>query len=253
MAEHHLFSGERVLVTGSTRGIGRATAELFLAKGADVIVHGRRQGDVDHVVAQLGMGDRLKGYAADLARRSDTQHLAEAAGEIDILVNCAGIYAEKSIADTDEAFFDNMIEINLTAGFLLVRALLPVLRARHGVIVNVSSDAGLVGYGGSSAYAASKGAIIGLTKALAVELAPDIRALCVCPGPVATDMMENALQATSDPEAARRQWANFPMLGRVAEPREIAEAIVFAASPRAGFATGSIITVDGGTTAGKRV
>lgn len=253
MAEHHLFSGKRVLVTGSTRGIGRVTAELFLAKGADVILHGRRQGDVDHAVGQLGMGGRLEGYAADLAHRSETQHLADDAGEIDILVNCAGIYIEKSIADTDEAFFDETIEINLTAGFLLARALLPALRARHGVIVNVSSDAGLVGYGGSSAYAASKGAVIGLTKALAVELAPDIRALCICPGPVATDMMENALQATSDPEAARRQWASFPMLGRVAEPREIAEAIVFAASPQASFATGCIITVDGGTTAGKRV
>lgn len=243
------FSGKRVLVTGSTRGIGRATAELFLAKGADVILHGRRQSDVDRVAAQLG----IKGYAADLARRSETKHLAEAVGEIDILVNCAGIYVEKMIADTDEAFFDSMIEINLTAAFLLVRALLPVLRTRHGVIVNVSSDAGLVGYSGSSAYAASKGAVIGLTKALAVELAPEIRALCICPGPVATDMMENALQATSDPEAARRQWANFPMLGRVAEPREIAETIVFAASPQASFATGCIITVDGGTTAGKRV
>jgi NAD(P)-dependent dehydrogenase (short-subunit alcohol dehydrogenase family) len=253
MAEPHQFSGKRVLVTGSTRGIGRATAELFLAKGADVILHGRRQDDVGHMVRQLGMGGRLTGYAADLARRSETQRLAEAAGEIDILVNCAGIYIEKSIADTDEAFFDQTIEINLTAGFLLARALLPGLRARHGIIVNVSSDAGLVGYGGNSAYAASKGAVIGLTKALAVELAPDIRALCICPGPVATDMMENALQATSDPEAARRQWANFPMLGRVAEPREIAEAIVFAASPQASFATGCIITVDGGTTAGKRV
>ena len=89
--------------------------------------------------------------------------------------------------------------------------------------------------------------------ALAVELAPDVRALCICPGPVATDMMEDAVRATSDPEAARRQWANFPLLSRVARPTEIAEAIVFAASPAASFATGSIIAIDGGTTAGKRV
>jgi 2-keto-3-deoxy-L-fuconate dehydrogenase len=86
-----------------------------------------------------------------------------------------------------------------------------------------------------------------------VELAPDVRALCICPGPVATDMMEDAVRAAPDPEAARRQWASFPLLGRVAEPREIAEAIVFAASPAASFATGSILIVDGGTTAGKRV
>jgi meso-butanediol dehydrogenase/(S,S)-butanediol dehydrogenase/diacetyl reductase len=119
--------------------------------------------------------------------------------------------------------------------------------------VNVSSDSGLLGYGGSAVYSASKGAVIGLTKALAVELAPHVRALCICPGPVATDMMANAVEAAPDPEAARRHWANYPMLGRVAEPREIAEAIVFAASPAASFATGSVITIDGGATAGKRV
>ncbi|WP_119274635.1 SDR family NAD(P)-dependent oxidoreductase [Taklimakanibacter deserti] len=248
-----LLSGKRVLVTGSTRGIGRATAELFLAKGAEVIVHGRSRGDVDRTIDELGHRDRITGHAADLARRGETKRLAEEAGAIDILVNCAGIYIEKSIINSDEAFFDRTIEINLTAGFLLSRSLLPSLRQRRGVIVNVSSDAGLLGYGGSSVYAASKGAVIGLTKALAVELAPDVRALCICPGPVATDMMENAVKATSDPEAARRQWASFPLLGRVARPSEIAEAIVFAASPAASFATGSIITIDGGTTAGKRV
>ncbi|MGE3873732.1 MAG: SDR family NAD(P)-dependent oxidoreductase [Parvibaculaceae bacterium] len=248
-----LFAGKRVLVTGSTRGIGRATAELFLAKGADIILHGRHRSDIDATALLLGDKDRITGHPADLSRRSETRRLAAEAGEIDILVNCAGIYAEKSIADSDEAFFDRTLEINLTAGFLLARSLLPALRKRRGVVVNVGSDAGLLGYGGGSAYAASKGAVIGLTKALAVELAPDVRSLCICPGPVATDMMENAVKATSDPDAARRQWANFPLLGRVAEPREIAEAIVFAASSAASFATGSIIAIDGGATAGKRV
>jgi meso-butanediol dehydrogenase/(S,S)-butanediol dehydrogenase/diacetyl reductase len=249
----HLFSGKRVLVTGSTRGIGRATAGLFTANGAEVIIHGRGEADVERTVRQLSDGGRVRGVAADLARRKETRRLAATVGDIDILVNCAGIYVEKSIADSDEAFFDRTIEINLTAGFLLARLLLPALRERHGVIVNVGSDAGLVGYGGSSVYGASKGAVIGLTKALAVELAPDVRALCICPGPVATDMMEDAVNATPDPEATRRQWANFPLLARVAQPHEIAETIVFAASPAASFATGSIIAIDGGTTAGKRV
>lgn len=254
MTDHDLFAGKRVLVTGSTRGIGRATAELFQEKGADVILHGRHDGDVARAIAQMNArGKRVQGFAADLSRRAETGELADKAGDIDILVNCAGIYIEKSIKDTDEALFDRTIEINLTAGFLLIRALLPALRKAKGVIVNVSSDAGIMGYGGSTAYAASKGAVIGLTKALAVELAPDIRALCICPGPVATDMMDSAVNATPDPAASRRQWANFPLLGRVAEPREIAEAIVFAASPSASFATGSIIAIDGGTTAGKRV
>ena len=240
-----IFTGKRVLVTGSTRGIGRATAELFREKGADIILHGRS--------AAEEIGGHTEFVAADLSQRGEVMKLAEAAGQVDILVNCAGIYIEKSIAETDEAIFDRTIEINLTAAFLLSRALLPKLRRSKGVIVNVSSDSGIVGYPGGSAYSAAKGALIGLTKALAVELAPDIRALCICPGPVATDMMENAVKAAADPDAARRQWASFPMLGRVAEPREIAEAICFAASPAASYATGSIIVIDGGTTAGKRV
>jgi NAD(P)-dependent dehydrogenase (short-subunit alcohol dehydrogenase family) len=245
-----IFTGKRILVTGSTRGIGRATAELFREKGADVILHGRSATEVAHLAR---IGGHAEGIAADLSRRGEVMKLAEAAGQVDILVNCAGIYIEKSIAETDEAIFDRTIEINLTAAFLLTRALLPKLRRSKGVIVNVSSDSGIVGYAGGSAYSAAKGALIGLTKALAVELAPDIRALCICPGPVATDMMENAVQSAPDPDAARRQWASFPMLGRVAEPREIAEAICFAASPAASYATGSIIVIDGGTTAGKRV
>lgn len=245
-----IFTGKRVLVTGSTRGIGRATAELFREKGADIILHGRSAAEVARLA---GIGGHVEGIAADLSRRSEVMKLAEAAGQVDILVNCAGIYIEKSIAETDEAIFDRTIEINLTAAFLLTRALLPKLRRSKGVIVNVSSDSGIVGYVGGSAYSAAKGALIGLTRALAVELAPDIRATCICPGPVATDMMENAVKAASDPDAARRQWASFPMLGRVAEPREIAEAICFAASPAASYATGSIIVIDGGTTAGKRV
>ncbi len=253
MVDDRQFAGRRVLVTGSTRGIGRATAELFLARGADIILHGRNKDDIGRAAAQLGNKPRVTGCAADLSRRSETRRLAGEVGEIDVLVNCAGIYVEKSIVDSDEAFFDRTIEINLTAGFLLARSLLPVLRRRRGVIVNISSDAGLLGYGGSAAYSASKGAVIGLTKALAVELAPDVRALCICPGPVATDMMEDAVKATADLEAARRQWTNFPMLGRVAQPREIAEAVVFAASPQASFATGSVIAIDGGSTAGKRV
>jgi NAD(P)-dependent dehydrogenase (short-subunit alcohol dehydrogenase family) len=245
-----IFTGKRVLVTGSTRGIGRATAELFREKGADIILHGRSAAEVRHLAE---IGGHAEGFAADLSQRSEVMKLAEAAGQVDILVNCAGIYIEKSIAETDEAIFDRTIEINLTAAFLLSRALLPKLRRSRGVIVNVSSDSGIVGYHGGSAYSAAKGALIGLTKALAVELAPDIRALCICPGPVATDMMENAVKAASDPDAARRQWASFPMLGRVAEPSEIAEAICFAASPAASYATGSIIVIDGGTTAGKRI
>jgi meso-butanediol dehydrogenase / (S,S)-butanediol dehydrogenase / diacetyl reductase len=248
------FAGKRVLVTGSTRGIGLAAAGRFLAEGAEVIIHGSSQAGVNAAVASLA-GDHAmaRGSAADLTDRQACDRLADEAGDLDVLVNCAGIYEEMPITDADEAHWDRIIEVNLTAPWRLVRRLLDGLVRRSGVIVNVGSDSGLIGYANGVAYCASKGALIGLTRALAVELAPKVRALCVCPGPVDTDMMRMSVAAQADPAAARLQWQSYPLLRRFAEPEEIAEAILFAASPRCRFQTGSTIVIDGGTTAGRRV
>ena len=168
-------------------------------------------------------------------------------------MNCAGIYEEVLVADADEAHWDRIIEVNLTAPFRLSRHFSAALARRAGVIVNVGSDSGLLGYTAAVAYGASKGALAGLTRALAMELAPAVRVLCVCPGPIDTDMMRNCVAAQPDPAAARLQWQSYSVLGRFAEPEEIAEAILFAASPHCRFQTGSLIVVDGGATAGRRV
>jgi NAD(P)-dependent dehydrogenase (short-subunit alcohol dehydrogenase family) len=128
-----------------------------------------------------------------------------------------------------------------------------VLRQLRGVIVNVGSDAAMLGYAGCLAYCAAKGGLVGLTRALATELAPDVRVLCVCPGPTETDMMRASVSASPDEAKARQQWASYTLLNRVASPQEIGEAILLAASPRASFLTGSVIMADGGATAGKRV
>lgn len=249
------FAGKTVLVTGSTRGIGAATARRFLEHGASAILHGRGAADVDAAVERLAgdFGPRVRGLAADLSDRAACRRLAAAAGTIDVLVNCAGIFREAAIADTDPALWDETVAVNLTAPWVLSQALLPVLRARRGVIVNVASEAALVGYAGDVAYCAAKGALVGLTRALATELAPEVRTVCICPGPVETDMMRRSVEAEPDPDAARRRWAALPLMGRVAQPEEIAGAILFAASPDASFVTGAVLAVDGGLTAGKRV
>jgi NAD(P)-dependent dehydrogenase (short-subunit alcohol dehydrogenase family) len=244
------FSGMRVLVTGSTRGIGRATAALIADRGGEVVCHGRRLDDARRI-AEATSGALAVG--GDLADRAACRRIAAEAGEVDVLINCAGIFDQASIAATTEALWDRTIAVNLDAPWTLARALLDGLRRRRGVIVNVASDAALLGYSGCAAYSASKGALIGLTRALAVELAPEVRAIAVCPGPVDTDMMRDAVAAATDPMAELRQWTEFPMLRRAAAPAEIAEAIAFAASRRSSYMTGDVLVVDGGATAGRRV
>jgi NAD(P)-dependent dehydrogenase (short-subunit alcohol dehydrogenase family) len=249
------FSGKRVLVTGSTRGLGLAAARLFLERGAEVVIHGHDGNGVARAVTSFAKeyAGRIEGYPADLGDRAACRKLAQQVGAVDALINNAGIFLEGAIPDVDLTLWQRSFAVNVTASWILSRALLDPLRERRGVIVNVSSDAGLLGYSGISTYCATKGAIIGLTKALAVELAPAVRAICVCPGPIETDMMQRSLDATPDPIAARKVWEDYPALRRVARPEEVAEAILFAASPRSSFMTGNLIVVDGGVTMGKRV
>lgn len=249
------FAGKTILVTGSTRGIGAAAAELFLAQGGSVILHGRRQSDVDTAIARLSAqyAGRVSGLAADLSDRAQCRSLAQRIETLDVLVNCGGVFREAAIADISLAIWDETIAVNLTAPWVLSRELLPVLRRQKGIIVNVGSDAAMLGYAGCVAYCASKGALVGLTRALATEVSPDVRVLCVCPGPTETDMMRQSISVAPDEAQARQQWASYTLLGRVARPAEIGEAILQAASPRATFSTGSVIMADGGATAGKRV
>lgn len=241
------FAGKRVLVTGSTRGIGRATAGLVRDRGGEVIWHGRRMEDA----VAVADGDAV--VAGDMGDRSACRRMAAEAGEIDVLVNCAGVLREAAVGETTEALWEETFAVNLTAAWVLTRALLPGLRRRTGVVVNVASDAALLGYVNCSAYSASKGALVGLTKALAVELAPDVRAVAVCPGPVETDMMRGSAGSEAEVAAIARAWSAPTMLGRVAAPEEIAEVVAFVASPRASYMTGSVVLVDGGATAGRRV
>ena len=250
------FADKAVLITGASRGIGKAAAKVFHDGGARVAVNGTTADGVAAAIAELGGGERLAAAPGDLATAAGATAVVEAAisalGGLDVVVNNAGIYRGGAIADTDEAEWDAVIDTNVKGVFFTSQAALPALTPRRGNIVNVGSECSLQGYAEVAVYCASKGAVLNLTRAMALELAPEVRVNCICPGAVATDMMYKG----DDPAAreARRAEASrdYP-LRTVAEPAEIAHAIAYLASDKARFVTGATWQMEGGATAGRGV
>lgn len=248
------FGGKRILVTGATRGIGNATARAFQDAGARVAVNGRTEASVAEAIGSLGGGEDLVHAPGDVSQVDVCERMVKACvselGGLDVLVNNAGVYFQGSMADTDEATWDYVLDANLKGLFFCSRAALPALKSSHGNIVHVASEAGLTGYADSTAYCASKGAVVNLTRSMARELAPDIRVNCVCPGVIVTDLARAGFAIDGDEAAGlREQVSNYPV-GRLGTPEEVAKAIVYLASEDAGFVNGIAFPIDGGATAG---
>jgi NAD(P)-dependent dehydrogenase (short-subunit alcohol dehydrogenase family) len=175
----------------------------------------------------------------------------EGLGGHDVLINSAGVGTDVPIEDSDEALWDETLDVNLKGTFFCCRAALGALRVAKGNIANVASDAGLMGVPNSTVYCASKGGVVNLTRAMALELAPDVRVNCVCPGYVDTDMVRrDGIEQARDPAAAKQTIIDYAPLKRIASPGEIATAIVYLASDDARFVTGAAFEIDGGSTAG---
>jgi len=245
------FAGKIVLITGGNRGIGFAAARGFAAEGALVALVGRdsQQGEARarelnavFIRADVRLADNCQQAVSETLRRHK---------RLDILVNSAGvIYRNRTVEQTSEAEWDATMETNVKGAFLMCKAALPALRQTQGTIVNVASYAGMVGFAGAAAYAASKAALVNLTRTMALDHAREhIRVNCVCPGSVATDMIQEAWKEYGDVEEAQRLWAAKHPIGRIAQPDEIARAILFLASDEASFVTGAALVVDGGITA----
>jgi NAD(P)-dependent dehydrogenase (short-subunit alcohol dehydrogenase family) len=251
------FAGRRVLVTGAASGIGRATA-LRLAAGAAVIAGIDRNRDgLLEVASQIqSAGGRMLALEADVTDLPAVEHaVASAIGELGGLegvANVAGIGDfTGDVTEIDPMVWARVLAINLNGTFHVSRATIPYLRERGGAIVNISSQFGLVGCLSSPAYCASKAAVIGLTKAMAVDHAADrIRVNCVCPGPTDTPMLwqSEARPGVAERERARTQQRN--LIGRQMTPEEVAATIAFLLSDDAASTTGSVLTVDGGWIAG---
>jgi NAD(P)-dependent dehydrogenase (short-subunit alcohol dehydrogenase family) len=235
------LEGQRALVTGATSGIGRAVAVQLARDGAEVVVHGRNSQRGTETVREItAAGGQASFVAADLTDAGDVQWLAGQVGDIDILINNAGIAAFSPTAEFDPAVFDKMFASNVRAPFFLVAALAPGMAQRgHGSIVNLSSMAGGVGLVGGAAYGATKVSLEAMTRAWAAEYSPSgVRVNAIAPGPVYTP-------TPSGPEFISALGNTTPM-HRASQPEEIAEVIAFLASPRASYITGTTVAADGG-------
>ena len=240
---------KKVLITGGASGIGEATVIEFARCGATVILADVNAAKAAEVQRQAAKGNLMVDFVTvDLADSNSTRRCAADVlnrhSRIDILVNAAGWNDIQPFVDNSPDYMDRVIAINLCGTLHLTQALLPaMIAAGKGKIVNVSSDAGRVGSSGETTYAAAKGGVIAFTKSLAREVARySINVNCVCPGPTDTPMLQ------SRPEKLRDAFVRAIPFRRFAKPQEIADAILFFASPRSDYITGQVLSVSGGLT-----
>jgi NAD(P)-dependent dehydrogenase (short-subunit alcohol dehydrogenase family) len=254
---YHPGSMERVvLITGGSRGIGLATAELFAAAGASVVIAGRDNRALSAAVARLGHhGTDVRAVAADVSTVAGCEAVVAAAidqfGRLDVLFTNAGGYESAPLGSVTEELWDRTIDTHLKGTFFTVQAAAPALRASRGCVVTMASDAGLLGMrGGWAAYCAAMGGVVNLTRALAADLAPDVRVNAVAPGPVGTETLfadmtggtYGGFEEAGDPVQA---VTDTMPLGRLIDPGEIARAVAFLAD--AASMTGAVLSIDAGT------
>ena len=247
------LAGEVALVTGGSRGIGRAVVELFLAEGAAVAFCGRDEAVGREAEAQLGGAASF--HAADVSSEADVAaFVAEARerhGPPTVLINNAGVNANFDAVEMTEDEWDRFFGIDLKAAWLAAKHALPyMLEAGRGSIVNVSSLHGFVTLDGFFPYAAAKSGLVGLTRSLALDYGPrGIRVNCVAPGFIRTRLVQESIDRAQDTAAAERAMVAGVALGRIGDPEEVAQVVRFLASGESSYVTGASLLVDGGLTA----
>lgn len=250
------FTGKGVIVTGGASGIGKATAERFLEEGAKVAIIDVSVESGEAALKELKKkGFRPLLFVGDVTKSSDVKKMVREAkaklGRVDILFNNAGILVEGTVEDVTEKDWDRIMAVNVKGVFLMSKEVVPImLKQRKGVIVNNASCSGLVGDRNAIAYNTSKGAVVLMTKCLALDYAKkNIRVNCVCPGEIDTPMFRQEARSRKMPvEEYRKELCEYHPIGRLGVPSEVANAVLFLASDQASFITGAAFSVDGGYT-----
>ncbi len=243
------FRNQVAVVTGGAKGIGGATAVRFLQEGARVVVL-----DVDIELGQAILapyGDQALFIPCDVSKADQVeksfQQIRAGFGAMDILVNNAGIQRYSTVTETSEQEWDLVLGVNLKSAFLCARQAIPLMQVRkRGVVINVASVQSFISQRGVAPYVTSKTALLGLTRSIAVDYAPAIRSVAVCPGTVDTPMLQWAADQTSQPEELYREVREMHLMQRIAKPVEVAELILYLSSPSAAFITGQAFRIDGG-------
>jgi len=253
------LTGKVVIVTGAGSGIGEATALLFGREGAHVVAVDRDQESTAQATEGIrAAGGRAIGIPADVGSEKDARRVIESTiaeyGRVDVLFNNAGVSSFTSLLETDESEIDRVFGTNVKSVFFLSQATIPHMKRQgSGSIINSSSITGIVGAPGMAAYASSKGAIITLTRTMALEHAEDgIRVNCICPASVDTAMLRQAFDRAPDPKRARLQNIARHPLGRLGTPEDVAYFALFLASDESSFVTGGTHIIDGGASLARR-
>lgn len=245
------MENKRGVISGGTSGIGLAAAKLLVQDGAHVLLVGRDSEKGAKALAELaGLKDSAEYLQADISTlegcKAVGDKLEQEGTSVDFLVNCAGVYEEKMLDQLTEADYTRIMDVNVKGTIFLTQAVVPHLAENGPSILNVASDAALEGNYGCSVYAASKGAVVAFTRSLALDLAPWVRVNCLCPGDVATPLVEKQL---AEGGYTMESMASIYPLERIGKPEEVAHMICALLSPMNGFMTGSVVSVDGGLTA----
>ncbi len=243
------LDGKVAIITGSTSGMGRETAYLFAEEGAKVVVVGRREERAKEAVEKIKAdGGEAMYVVADMSKKEDIENVVdetvEKYGTVDIVFNNAGAITYKNTMEIDLEEWNRIYAINVTSHLIMAQKVAPIMKEKgEGYIVNTGSIAGTSARWGLSAYATTKHAVSGLTKALARDLGPEIRVNAILPGAINSEMLDSAGGADGDAVAPMKDMSP---LGRIGQGREIGEAALFLATPQSSFITGQLIRVDGG-------